>query len=61
MGLGSWVDNPAPGALIAPDILAQAFQLQDLAVVNEEVYFIAVIFDVPLEDGAIGSLKHDVL
>ena len=54
------VNYSSPGALIAPDVLAQPFELQDLAVVNEKVAFVAVVFDVPLKDRAIGGFKHDV-
>src|SRR5699024_827150 len=55
------VDYSSPGALIAPDVLAQPFELQDLAVVYEEVALVAVVFDVPLKDRTVGGFKHHVL
>src|SRR5690625_238595 len=55
------VHDAAPGALVSPDVLAQSLQLQDLRVVDEEIDLVAVVLEVPLEDGAVGSLEHDVL
>jgi len=37
-------EDPAPKTLGAPDARAQAFELDDLAVIDKEVYFRAVVF-----------------
>src|SRR4051812_4533193 len=55
------VDDAAPGGLVAPDVLAKSLELQNLAVVDEEVDLVAVVLDVPFEDRAVGSLEHHVL
>src|SRR5437868_1574607 len=42
--------DPAPEALRAPDPRAEAFELDDLAVVDEEVDLGPIVLDVPRED-----------
>src|SRR5947208_1296810 len=48
-----------PEALGAPDAGAQALQLDDLAVVHEQVDLRAVALDVPGEHLRVGGLEHD--
>src|SRR5262245_6282318 len=54
-------DDAAPEALGPPDARAQSLQLNDLAVVHEEVYLGAVVLDVPGEHLRVGGLEHDLL
>src|SRR5215211_972373 len=54
-------DDASPKALGAPDIAAQAPELNDLAVVDEQIDLGAVVLDVPAEDLGIGGLKHHLL
>src|SRR5437660_5737413 len=53
-------DSP-PQALGAPDARAQAPQLDDLAVIDKEIDFGTIVFDVPSEDFGIGRLEHHAL
>jgi hypothetical protein len=49
-----------PGVMRAPDASAEAFELDDLAVVDEQVDVDAVVLDVPGEDLRLGRLEHHV-
>src|SRR5437667_343271 len=54
-------DHAPPQTLGTPDSRAQTFELHDLAVIDEQVHFRAVILDVPGEDFGIRSFKHHFL
>src|SRR5690625_2176451 len=62
-GSDGWygVGDPAPGGLVAPDVLAQALELQDLRVVDEQVDLVAIVLDVPLEHLWVRGFEHDLL
>src|SRR5207248_11713512 len=51
--------NSTPCALGAPDAGAQRLQLHDLAVVDEQVDIVAVVFDIPFEYFGVRGLEHD--
>src|SRR5262245_64935763 len=53
--------DAAPEAFRSPDARAQSFELNDLAVIYEEIHLRAVILDVPREDIRISGLEHDLL
>src|SRR6185312_4766492 len=53
--------DPAPGAVRTPDSRAQAFQLHDLAVVDEQVDVDAVMLEVPFKHRGIGGFEHDIV
>src|SRR5665213_1062973 len=54
-------DDAAPEAVGAPDAAAEAFELDDLAVVDKQVDVRPVVLDVPAEHLRIGGLEHDSL
>src|SRR5262245_17467282 len=61
-GIVSFISqDAAPEAFRSPDARAQGFELNDLAVVYEEIHLRAVVLDVPLEDLRVGGLEHDLL
>src|SRR5262249_29417421 len=53
--------HPAPEALGSPDPRAQAFELHDLAVINEKVPFRTVGFDIPGEYRGICRFEHQFI
>src|SRR5579885_1837654 len=53
-GAGLIGQHPSPEALRSPDTGPEAFELDNLAVVDEKVDFGPVVLDVPREDGRIG-------
>src|SRR5664279_5151398 len=53
--------HAAPQALGAPDAAAQALELDDLGVVDEQVDLGAVVLDIPAEHLRVGGLEHHVL
>src|SRR5215510_4916132 len=53
--------DAAPEAFRSPNARAQSFELNDLAVVYEEIDLRAVALDVPREDLRVGGLEHDLL
>src|SRR5437773_12333246 len=54
-------EHPAPEALGPPDTRTQALQLDDLAMVYEEVHLWTVVLDVPGEHLRVGGLEHHAL
>ena len=50
--------NPAPQTFRSPDARAQAFELNDLAVVHEKVHFGSIVLDVPGENVWVSGFKH---
>src|SRR5690242_13966432 len=54
-------EDPAPKTLGAPDARTQAFELDNLTVIYKDVYFRAVVFDIPREDFRIRCFKHRLL
>src|SRR6266545_1704766 len=61
-GIVSFISqDAAPEAFRSPDARAQGFELNDLAVVYEEIHLRAVVLDVPREDLRVGGLEHDLL
>src|SRR5688572_8271234 len=50
--------DPSPQTLVAPNPCAQGFQLDNLAVIHKQVYFSAIILDVPGKYFWIGGFKH---
>src|SRR6266545_1686497 len=61
-GIVSFISqDAAPEAFRSPDARAQGFELNDLAVVYEEIHLRAVVLDVPREDLRVGAPSLDVL
>jgi hypothetical protein len=54
-------ENSAPRVVGAPDARAQTFELDDLAVVDEQVDVDSVVLDVSGEDVRFGRLEHHML
>src|SRR5690242_2250690 len=54
-------EHAAPGVVGSPEAGTEAFELDDLRVVNEQVDVDPVVLDVPGEDVGVGGLEHDVL
>ncbi len=53
--------NATPQALGSPDPCAQAFQLDNLAVIYKHIDFRAIILDIPGKHLRVSSLKHHFL
>src|ERR1019366_1620231 len=53
--------HTSPKARGPPDARTQAFQLDDLTVIHEEVHFGTPVLDVPSENLRIGRLEHHFL
>src|SRR5215510_1055730 len=53
--------DAAPEAFCSPDARAQSFELNDLAMVYEEIHLRSVVLDIPREDLRVGGLEHDLL
>src|SRR5205807_9860088 len=53
--------HPSPKTLCSPDTGTQAFQLNDLAVIDKQIHVCTVVFDVPFEHIWIGGFKHQFL
>src|SRR5437899_13028264 len=50
--------DASPAALGSPKSRAQAFELNNLAVIDEQVHLGAIVLDVPFEDRRIGGFEH---
>ncbi len=53
--------DPAPNALRSPNSRPQTLELNNLAMIHEEIHRRAVVFYVPGEYFRIGGLEHEVL